>query len=401
MSTLAGIRSIEDLELEHLRLFLRVDFNVPLDKDGHVTDDERIVAALDSVRHAVERGAKVVLASHLGRPKGKSDPSFSLEPVGARLSELTGWEVHLPDDCIGDAPKKVIADLRDGQVCLLENLRFHAGEEKNDEAFARELQKLCDVYVNDAFGAAHRAHASVDALPKMMQQRGIGFLMQRELASLDKILAAPERPFVTILGGAKVSDKIGVIEALLERADVLCIGGAMANTLLAARGADLKASKIEKDALSRARSLLEKARNRGVEVVLPVDLVVAPTPEAESGQSVGVGSVPEDTMALDIGPDTVRAIATHVAGAKTIFWNGPLGLFENPAFSAGTFGIARALAEASGFSVVGGGDSAAAVRQAGAGIAQKIGFISTGGGAALELLEGKRLPGVEALRSRA
>jgi phosphoglycerate kinase len=399
MTTLAGIRSIEELEIERLRVFVRVDFNVPLDKQGRVTDDERIRASLDTIRHAMQRGAKVVLASHLGRPKG-ADPALSLEPVGARLSEITGWEVHLPDDCVGDAAKKVIADLRENQVCLLENLRFHPGEEKNDDAFARELNKLCDVYVNDAFGAAHRAHASVDALPRMMQQRGVGFLMQRELASLDKILASPERPFVTILGGAKVSDKIGVIEALLDRADTLCIGGAMANTLLAARGADLKASKVEKDTLSHARSLLEKARARGVDVVLPVDLVVASGPDATVGETVSSGAVPDGTMALDIGPATVAAFSGHIARAKTIFWNGPLGLFENPVFASGTFGVARALAESPGFSIVGGGDSAAAVRQAGAGVAEKIGFISTGGGAALELLEGKRLPGVEALRGR-
>jgi len=347
----------------------------------------------------MQRGARVVVASHLGRPKGP-DPALSLEPVGARLSEITGWEVHLPDDSIGDAAKKVIADLRENQVCLLENLRFHAGEEKNDDAFARELMKLCDVYVNDAFGAAHRAHASVDALPRMMHERGVGFLMQRELSSLDKILASPERPFVTILGGAKVSDKIGVIEALLERADTLCIGGAMANTLLAARGADLKASKVEKATLSHARSLLEKARARGVDVVLPVDLVVARGPDATAGETVSSNAVPDGAMALDIGPATVAAFAGHVARAKTVFWNGPLGLFENPAFTAGTFGVARALAESRAFSVVGGGDSAAAVRQAGEGVAEKIGFISTGGGAALELLEGKRLPGVEALRGR-
>ena len=399
MTTLAGIRSIEELELERLRVFVRVDFNVPLDKQGQVADDERIRAALDTIRHAMQRGARVVVASHLGRPKGP-DPALSLEPVGARLSEITGWEVHLPDDSIGDAAKKVIADLRENQVCLLENLRFHAGEEKNDDAFARELMKLCDVYVNDAFGAAHRAHASVDALPRMMHERGVGFLMQRELSSLDKILASPERPFVTILGGAKVSDKIGVIEALLERADTLCIGGAMANTLLAARGADLKASKVEKATLSHARSLLEKARARGVDVVLPVDLVVARGPDATAGETVSSNAVPDGAMALDIGPATVAAFAGHVARAKTVFWNGPLGLFENPAFTAGTFGVARALAESRAFSVVGGGDSAAAVRQAGEGVAEKIGFISTGGGAALELLEGKRLPGVEALRGR-
>lgn len=399
MNRLEGIRFIEELPLENKRVFIRVDFNVPMDKKtGKVTDDERIRAALKTVRYAVEKGARVMLASHLGRPKGKPEPQYSMEPVGKRLAEITGWEVIVPDDCIGDSAKKVVADLREGQVCLLENLRFHAEEEKNDEAFARELAALCDVYINDAFGSSHRAHASVHALPRMMQERGMGYLVRDELSSLARIVDAPERPFVAVLGGAKVTDKIGVIEALLEKCDSLLIGGAMANTLLAARGADLKASRIEGDYLAQARTLLEKAQNKGVDVLLPTDVVVADSLEATSGSTVSVSSVPDGKMALDVGPETVKTFSAKIAQAKTVFWNGPMGLFESKPFSAGTFGVADAMAKTAGFTVIGGGDSAAAVRAAGEEIANKINFISTGGGASLELLEGKKLPGVDALR---
>jgi phosphoglycerate kinase len=399
MTALDGIRSIEELELENKRVFIRVDFNVPLDKKTHaITDDERIRAALPTLRHAVEAGARVILASHLGRPKGKPSPELSLEPVAARLSEITDWEVLLPDDCVGDAAKKVVADLREGQVVLLENLRFHAEEEKNDEAFARQLASLADAYVNDAFGAAHRAHASVDALPRMMRERAMGFLMQSELQALSRLTDAPGRPFVAVLGGAKVADKIGVIEALLANCDALCIGGAMANTLLAARGADLKGSKIEKDWLARGRTLLEQAAGRGVDVLLPSDLVVASGTEAGEGQVVTPNAVPAGQMALDVGPATVQAFARRIVGAKTVFWNGPMGVFENRAFAGGTLGVARALAESNGFTVVGGGDSAAALHQLDESLVAKMSFISTGGGAALELVEGKKLPGVEALR---
>ncbi|MEB2324987.1 MAG: phosphoglycerate kinase [Sorangiineae bacterium] len=395
---LEGIRSIDQLELENQRVFIRVDFNVPLDKKaGTITDDERIRAALPTLEHAMAAKAKVIVASHLGRPKGKPTPEYGMEPVGQRLTELTGWDVLLPDDCVGDGAKKAVADLRDGQLVLLENLRFHPEEEQNDEGFARELAALADVYVNDAFGAAHRAHASVDALPRMMRERAMGFLMQRELRALERITVAPERPFVALLGGAKVADKIGVLEALLGKCDVLCIGGAMANTLLAARGADMKSSKIEPEQLAYGRTLLDKARDRGVEIVLPVDVVVGESLEAATGHGAPSSSVPAGSMALDIGPATIALFARQVAHAKTVFWNGPMGLFENPAFAAGTLGVAEALASAPGFTVVGGGDSAAALRQAGEEITSKVDFISTGGGAALELLEGKRLPGVEAL----
>lgn len=401
MGMLDGIRCIDELELAGQKVFIRVDFNVPLDKkSGKITDDERIRAALPSVKHAMDAGAKVILASHLGRPKGKPTPEYGMEPVGARLAELTGYEVFVPDDCVGEAAKKVVQDLRDGQLVLLENLRFHAEEEENDEAFAKELASLCTVYVNDAFGAAHRAHASVEALPRLMQTRAMGFLMRNEVSNLSKVLESPDKPFVAVLGGAKVTDKIGVIESLLGKCTAICIGGAMANTLLAAKGHDMKASLVEKDFLAAARTLLEKARDKGIEIVLPSDVVVGAATDASSGTTVGVGSVPDATLALDIGPATLDAFKKRVLGAKTVFWNGPMGLFENPAFAAGTKGMARALAEAPGFTVVGGGDSAAALRQAGDGLEQKISFVSTGGGAALELLEGQKLPGVEALRSR-
>lgn len=398
MASLDDIVGIDALPLEGKRVFIRVDFNVPLDASRKITDDERIVRTIPTIRYAMEAGAKVILASHLGRPKGKPTPEFSLEPCGARLSELTGWEVMLPDDCLGDAAKKVVTDLRKNQLVLLENLRFHAEEEKDDESFARELASLCDVYVNDAFGAAHRAHASVHALPLMMKERGMGLLLRDELTSLRRVADSPERPFIAVLGGAKVADKIGVIEALLDRCDALCIGGAMANTLLAARGADMKSSRVEKDKLSLSRTLLDKARDKGVDVLLPVDVVAAPSLEAQTGRETAVGLLADGEMALDIGSETVEQFASRIAKAKTVFWNGPMGLFENAPFAKGTFAVAEAIAASPAFSVVGGGDSAAAVRAAGPEVAARIGFISTGGGASLELIEGKKLPGVEALR---
>lgn len=399
MMSVDGIRSIDQLELERKRLFIRVDFNVPLDKSRRITDDDRIRRALPTIRHAMEAGAKVILASHLGRPKGKPSEELSLEPCASRLSELLGAEVLLPDDCVGDAARKVVADLKSDQVVLLENLRFHSEEEEDDEAFARQLAALCDAYVNDAFGAAHRAHASVHALPRLMENRAMGFLVRDELSSLRRMTDNPARPFVAVLGGAKVADKIGVIEALLERCDALCIGGAMANTLLAASGKDLRASKVETGELALSRTLLEKARDKGVTVLLPTDVRVGESVEATQATECSVDTIPEGSMALDVGPETVQRFSAELARAKTIFWNGPMGLFENEAFSAGTFDLAHAVAGSTAFSVVGGGDSAAAVRAAGDDVASKIGFISTGGGASLELLEGKQLPGIEALRA--
>ena len=390
------IRRIRDLNIEGRRLFIRVDFNVPLDA-GKVSDPSRIEASLPTLRHAMERGAKVVLASHAGRPKGKKKPEYSLEPVGEALAELLHCEVLLTDDCISDAAGKIINDLRDGQVALLENLRFHPGEEANDEAFARELAKLADVYVNDAFGAAHRAHASVSALPRLFRERGIGLLMEQEIAALERLRTANAHPFVAVLGGAKVSDKIGVLEALLDRVDALLIGGAMANTFLSAQGLAVGKSLVEADKLPLARSLLQRAAERKVKLLLPVDVVVAASTSADAGQVVSVREIPETSMALDIGPQTVEAFRQVILPAKALFWNGPLGLFEHKPFSAGTFGVAAAGAECAGFTVVGGGDSVAAVNQAD--LASRYKHVSTGGGASLEYLEGRPMPGIEAVRT--
>ncbi len=395
---LQGIRSVRDLPIENKRLFLRVDFNVPLD-GSTITDDSRIREALPTIKHALGRGARLVCASHLGRPKKGPDPKYSLEPCAKRLAELLGQDVSLPEDCVGDAAKKVVYDLRAGQVCLLENLRFHPEEEKDDEAFSRELSQLADVYCDDAFGSVHRAHSSVHGLAKLYRDRGCGFLLEKEIASLGKVVTAPDKPYVAVLGGAKVSDKIAVVESLLDKVTCLVIGGAMANTFLAARGNNMRASLVEGDKLALARSLLDKARERGVEVALPVDVVVAASTGASSGQTVGVDGLAEGMMALDIGPKTVEAFSKRFADAKTIFWNGPMGLFEKEPFAAGTFAVARAIADSKAFTVVGGGDSAAAVNAAGEAVAKKMKHISTGGGASLELIEGKKLPGIEVLRS--
>jgi phosphoglycerate kinase len=412
MDPLVGIKRIADLPIENRRLFVRVDFNVPMD-NGVITDDSRIREAVPTLKHAIERGAKLVIASHLGRPKPASKasppdapsrgqnytPGLSLEPCGARLAELLKLEVVVPEDCIGDAAKKVVYDLRAGQACLLENLRFHPEEEKDDDLFAQELAALCDVYVDDAFGAVHRAHASVHALPKRMRDKGCGLLLEKEIAALGKVVENPESPFVALLGGAKVSDKIAVVEALLQKVNLLVIGGAMANTFLAAQGVNVQASRIEGDRLPLARSILEKAKAKGVKVILPLDVVVATSLDSTEGRTVDVDAIPSGTMALDVGAKTVAAISAQLTGAKTIFWNGPMGLFEKAPFASGTFGVARAMAESGAFTVVGGGDSAAAVHAAGGGLAGKMSHISTGGGASLELIEGKKLPGIEVLRA--
>ncbi|MBV9945224.1 MAG: phosphoglycerate kinase, partial [Myxococcales bacterium] len=330
---LQGIRTIRDLPIEQKRVFLRVDFNVPLD-GSKITDDSRIREALPTIKHALERGARLVCASHLGRPKKGRDPKYSLEPCAARLAEFLGQDVALPEDCVGDAAKKVVFDLRAGQACLLENLRFHPEEEKDDEGFSRELAQLADIYVDDAFGSVHRAHASVHGLAKLYRDRGCGFLLEKEIASLGKIVSSPDKPFIAILGGAKVSDKIAVVESLLERVNALVIGGAMANTFLAARGKNMQASLVEADKLPLARTLLDKARDKGVDLLLPVDVVVAPGLDAASGQVVSVDAIPAGQMALDIGPKSVQEFTRRFGDARTIFWNGPMGLFENAPFAS-------------------------------------------------------------------
>jgi phosphoglycerate kinase len=391
------IRSITELDVAGRRLFIRVDFNVPLTPAGGVADDTRIRESMPTLRYALEQEARVVLASHLGRPKGKPDPKYSLLPVGERLAELLGIEVVLTDEPVGDGARKVVGDLKAGKIALLENLRFSPAEEANDDAFARGLASYADVYVNDAFGTAHRAHASTAGITKHVGAKGMGLLMEREVKFLNQLLGEVDRPFVAIIGGAKVSDKIGVLENLLGRVNQLLIGGAMANTFLKARGGRLGRSLVEEDKLALARSFLRKAEEAGVDVLLPRDAVAAPGIKSESGKVVPAADIPEDLAALDIGPETARGFSDAIARARTIFWNGPMGVFESEPFAAGTLAVARAVAKASALSVVGGGDSVAAVQKSG--VADKITHISTGGGASLELLEGKKLPGLAALES--
>jgi phosphoglycerate kinase len=361
-----------------------------------VSDDTRIRESLPTIKLAIEKGARVVLASHLGRPKGKADKKYSLEPIAARLAELLDADVALTDEPVGDGARKVVNDLRAGAVAILENLRFLPGEEANDEAFSRELASYADVYVNDAFGTAHRAHASTAGITKFIAAKGMGLLMEREVKFLGKLLGEVERPFVAIIGGAKVSDKIGVLDNLLDRVDQMLIGGAMANTFLKARGGQLGRSLVEQDKLALARSFLKKAEQSNIDVLLPRDVVAAAGIKSDAGRVVQAMMVPEDLAALDIGPETARGFADTIARAKTIFWNGPMGVFESAPFANGTMAVAKAVAGAPGaLSVVGGGDSVAAIHKSG--LADKITHISTGGGASLEFLEGKKLPGLAAL----
>jgi phosphoglycerate kinase len=392
---LDGVPTLDDLDASGRRVFVRADLNVPL-RDGVITDDLRVQASVATLAELLDQGAAVVVASHLWRPKGEPDPASSMAPVGVRLAELLGREVTTASDVVGDDARTKAAGLEPGEVLLLENLRWDPGETAGDEAFAAALAELADVYVDDAFGAAHRAHASVTGVPARLPGYA-GRLLERELDALGGLLDQPGRPYVAVLGGAKVSDKLTVLENLLERVDVLAVGGAMAYTFLLAQGTDVGSSRVEADQVDNVRSLVEAARGRGIEVLLPTDVVVAPAfAEDASPTTVAVEDIPSDQMGLDIGPRTTDAYAMALAGAGSVFWNGPMGVFEWAAFAAGTRGVAEAVASTEGFSVVGGGDSAAAIREFG--LDDRVDHVSTGGGASLELLEGKDLPGVVALR---
>ena len=391
--------SIADVELVGKRVLIRVDFNVPLDARQVVTDDTRIRAALPTIRYALDKGARVLLLSHLGRPKGKVVPAMSLAPAAKRLSDLLGKPVAMASDCIGEAVEAAVAQLAPGQVLMLENCRFHAGDEKNDEAMSRALAKLCDVFVNDAFGAAHRAHASTVGVTKFVPVAAAGFLMAKELEYLGRAMTNPARPFVAILGGAKVSDKIGVLKNLVSKVDILLVGGGMAYTFLKAQGMEVGASLLETDKLDVARTILEAARAKGVTFLLPMDHVIAQKVAADAETRIADSTaIPAGWMGLDIGPKARAAFATAIRGAKTVVWNGPMGVFELTPFREGTFSVARAIAESGAISIVGGGDSVAAVTQAG--LADRMSHISTGGGASLEFLEGIELPGVAALTDK-
>ncbi len=385
-------KTVRDIEVQGKCVLMRGDFNVPL-KDGVVTDDRRIVAALPTIQYVLDHGAAVVLMSHLGRPKGEPSPEFGLRPVSKRLSELLGRPATQLDDCVGAEVETAVASMKPGDVVMLENTRFKAGERKNDPDLAASLARLGDIYVNDAFGSAHRAHASTEGVAHLLPAVA-GLLMEKELVYLGKTLASPERPFMAILGGAKISDKIGVIENLLSQVDSLLIGGGMANTFFKAQGLNVGDSLVEDDALDTARELLQSA---GDKLMLPVDCVVADRFDADAeSRDVPVNEVPDGWSILDIGPATVILFSDRLMVAKTVVWNGPMGVFEFPRFAGGTFAIARVLAGLSGATtIVGGGDSAAAVERSG--LADKMSHISTGGGASLEFLEGKELPGVAAL----
>ena len=389
---------IDDLDLNGKRVLIRVDFNVPLDEHGKIADDTRVRAALPTIHYAVEHGARVLLISHLGRPKGGPSPKLSLAPVAVRLSALLGHPVEMADDCVGPGVKARIDRMGAGQVLMLENCRFHPEEEKNDEAFARALADLCDLYVNDAFGTAHRAHASTVGVARFIKKAACGFLMRTELEHLGAVLASPKRPFVAILGGAKVSDKIGVLTNLFSRVDSVLIGGGMAYTFLKAQGHEVGNSLVEANRLSVAREAMEQAKRSKVAVRLPIDHVVAERVDAGATTRLVEGSIPSGWMGLDIGPATVGRFVEEIGRAKTILWNGPMGVFELAPFQKGTFALARAVAASGAHSIIGGGDTAAAVAQAG--VAEKMTHISTGGGASLEYLEGKELPGIAALSEK-
>ena len=389
------MRSVDQVEVRDQRVFVRADFNVPLD-GSRITDATRIEATLPTIRSVLDRGGRLILASHLGRPKGTPKPEFSLRPVADWLRDHAKLPVTLTPDCVGEATEKLVNAMKPGDVVVLENLRFHPQEEKNDAAFAQALARLADVYVNDAFGAAHRAHASTAGITQYVKVKTAGLLLQREVEVLSALLRAPEKPFVAVLGGAKVSDKIGVLESLLDRVQVLCIGGAMAYTFLRAQKKPVGKSRVEADRVETAATTLARARERGVRVLLPEDHLAADKPEAGARTAVvGADAFPEEFLGVDIGPATQKTFAAEIVKGRTVLWNGPMGIFEIDAFSAGTMAVAAALAACKGTTVVGGGDSVAALRRAGK--LDAVTHVSTGGGASLEFLEGKTLPGIAAL----
>ncbi|MCP5464732.1 MAG: phosphoglycerate kinase [Deltaproteobacteria bacterium] len=388
--------TLSQLDVAGKTVFVRVDFNVSLDEKGQIRDDARIVAALPTIKHLLQNNAKVVLASHLGRPKGKVDASLSLMPVAKRLAELLEEEVLFPDDCVGMSVKRLVKEMRTQRVVLLENLRFHEEEEKNDIAFSEQLASLADIYINDAFGALHRAHASTVGMVKHFKEKAIGFLVEKEVNVLSGLLYESKKPYVVVLGGAKVSDKIAVIEQLMNAADEILIGGGMAYTFLKAMGQNVGKSLVEDAKLGQAKRLIERARNKGIALRLPEDHLAAPEFSKDAqAQNITNKDNWDGLMGLDIGPKTLALYQERIKEAKTVFWNGPMGVYEFPAFQQGTLGVAQAMAQSNGFTVVGGGDSLAAVNQSAD--ADKINHLSTGGGASLEFLEGKDLPGLKAL----
>ena len=391
-------KTMDDVNVKGKRVFVRVDFNVPME-DGKITDETRIRAAIPTIEALVNKGAKVILASHLGRPKGEVKEDMRLTAVGERLSELMNKPVKKLDESIGEAVEAAVAEMQDGDIVLLENVRFHKGEEKNDEELAKAFARLADVYVNDAFGAAHRAHASTEGIAKHVEAAVAGYLMQKELDVLGKALSQPERPFTAIIGGAKVKDKIGVIENLLDKVDHLIIGGGLSYTFTKAEGYDIGTSLLEEDKIELAKSFIEKAKEKGVELHMPIDAVVANefSKDAET-KVVDIDAIPSDWMGLDIGPKTAEKYADIIKNSKLIIWNGPMGVFEMDKFANGTEKVAQAMAETQGYTVIGGGDSAAAVEKFD--VADKMDHISTGGGASLELMEGKALPGIVALNDK-
>jgi len=398
MSLLSDLPSVEELELENKRVFFRLDLDLAVDAQGVVHSDvSRLEGALPSLKHAAQAGARIIIGSHRGQPKGRQQPDLSLEPIGAKLAELTGWDIILPDECVGEAARKAISDARPGQAVLLENLRFHAGEEANDEGFARELASMTDVYVNDALAASNREHASLNALPRLIRQAGIGLSMRAELAALSKVLE-PELPMVAVLGGTRLNERFDLILSLLKPQRTICLGGALASIFLSAKGLSVGTLKVEAQDQARARTLFEQAEQRGAQILLPEDVVVATRTDPATMRVTEVASIGSEEDVVDIGPESLRRIQSALGSAQSALWVGAMGLAGHPVFSAGTITVAKALADATAFRVVIGAATIAALRQAGEDVSPRIDCVCTGGGAALEALEGRRLPGLEVLR---